>query len=76
MIISLAIKKLSLKKVFFTIIIFSSDDSILNIIMEYADGGDLQKLIKTHLTNQTYFQEKEIWKIIVHITLGLKTLHD
>jgi NIMA (never in mitosis gene a)-related kinase 1/4/5 len=29
--------------------------------MEYADGGDMMKLINNHKKKNTHFSEKEIW---------------
>ncbi|EGR27158.1 protein kinase domain protein [Ichthyophthirius multifiliis] len=49
---------------------------LLCIIMEYAEFGDLQGMINTHIKNKTYFQEQQIWGIIVDLTKGLKALHD
>ena len=44
--------------------------------MEYADSGDITRLIKQKINTKTYICESEIWKALVHITYGLKTLHD
>jgi NIMA (never in mitosis gene a)-related kinase 1/4/5 len=44
--------------------------------MEYAPGGDLLKLTQSHMKKRTKIKEKEIWKALVHITNGLKSLHD
>ena len=44
--------------------------------MEYADGGDLLKLIGNHSKKKTNFTEKELWWYFIQITRGLKALHD
>ena len=44
--------------------------------MEYADGGDLMKLISSHKRKATHFTEKEIWYYFIQIVRGIKTLHD
>lgn len=48
----------------------------LCIIMEYADGGDLLKIINQHKRKFTSFSEKEIWYYFIQIIRGLKALHD
>jgi NIMA (never in mitosis gene a)-related kinase len=44
--------------------------------MEFAAGGDLMKLINQNLKARTRIKEAEIWKALVDITRGLKSLHD
>ena len=51
-------------------------DSTLCLVMEYADKGDLSKLIAEYKKSNEHFTEKEIWKIFIHIVKGLKSLHD
>lgn len=48
----------------------------LNLVMEYADEGDLEVKIKKHISNKTFFEEKEILKYITQIASALKVLHD
>lgn len=60
---------------------FDSDNSILNevnlnIIMEYAGGGDLYSLIQKNLKNKKYFRESEILTYFAQICSGLKAIHD
>jgi NIMA (never in mitosis gene a)-related kinase len=43
--------------------------------MEYAEGGDLLKFIQSHIKNHTKIPESEVWKALVHISLGLRSLH-
>ena len=51
-------------------------DQTLNIIMEYADDGDLYQKIKLYIKNKTFFMEHDIWRIFIQITKGLHDLHE
>ena len=51
-------------------------DQTLNIIMEYADDGDLYQKIKLYIKNKTFFKEHDIWRIFIQITKGLHDLHE
>jgi NIMA (never in mitosis gene a)-related kinase len=42
--------------------------------MDFADGGDLQKMIQQQ--NGRYFDEKQILDWFTQICLGLKHVHD
>ena len=55
---------------------YDENTQTLNLIMEYADEGDLECKIKTHIKNKTFFEEKTIWKFLIQITEALKVLHD
>jgi NIMA (never in mitosis gene a)-related kinase 1/4/5 len=44
--------------------------------MEYADGGDILKLITNHKKKNSQFLEKEIWYFFIQMIRGLKALHD
>ena len=46
-----------------------------SIVMEYANNGDLFQRIQHHKREQYVFQEVEIWKIFIQVTLGLRALH-
>jgi serine/threonine protein kinase len=46
-----------------------------SIIMEYCDRGDLHQKISMHKKNETLFDEREIWNVIVQILIGLRELH-
>ena len=50
------------------------ENNNLNIVMEYCDGGDLEKLI----SNKKKFplDEDMIWKLFIQITIGLTALHN
>lgn len=52
---------------------FNSPGS-LYIVMEYADGGDLDKFIKKR--NGRLMSESEVLQLFVQISLGLKHVHD
>jgi NIMA (never in mitosis gene a)-related kinase len=55
---------------------FTEEDKTLNLVMEYADSGDLYQKIKLFKKKKLFFEEKDIWKIFIQITRGLKSLHD
>ena len=44
--------------------------------MEFAEGGDLMRVINQNVKARTKVKESEIWKAVVDITRGLKSLHD
>ena len=44
--------------------------------MEWADGGDLGKLIKERKRTNEYFSEDQILDFFTQICLGLKHCHD
>lgn len=48
----------------------------LCIVMEFLDDGDLYQKIVAHQKDSTTFDEQTIWKTLIHVTLGLKRLHD
>ena len=54
------------------------DDSAqtLNIVMEYADDGDLQTKIHQMKKNNGLFEEETIWSYAIQMIEGLKALHD
>ena len=55
---------------------FVEKDSTLNIIMEYADKGDLLQLISEYKKKKEHFKESEIWDALIQLLNGLKSLHD
>ena len=55
---------------------FDEKDSTLNIIMEYADKGDLFELISQYKKKKEHFEENEIWDALIQLLNGLKSLHD
>ena len=48
----------------------------LNIVMEYADGGDLQSKINIMKNENGFFNESLIWHYSIQMIKGLKALHD
>jgi NIMA (never in mitosis gene a)-related kinase len=44
--------------------------------MEFLDDGDLYQKIVAHQKANTTFDEETIWRTLIHVTLGLKRLHD
>lgn len=57
---------------------YVTDSQTLCIVMEYADGGDLEHMIndRTELNNSKGFEERFIWKTAFQLLKGLKGLHD
>ena len=54
---------------------FDDKSKTLNIVMEYADGGDLNSKIKEIKQKKLYFEEKQIWSTLIQILEGLNYLH-
>jgi NIMA (never in mitosis gene a)-related kinase len=54
---------------------YDKSSETLNIVMEYADDGDLNTKIKKNIKNKTFFEEDVIWKTLIQILEGLKYLH-
>ncbi|CAL5985694.1 Kinase [Hexamita inflata] len=50
-------------------------DGKLHIVLEYADGGDLQSEIEQRIKTKQYFKEDEILSILVQCLCGLNYLH-
>ena len=47
----------------------------LNIVMEYAEGGDLSQRIKEAKQKNEHFDEDQILKWFIQILLGVKHIH-
>ena len=54
---------------------YDEKSSTLNIVMEYADDGDLSSKIKNMLKKHLQFEENTIWSILIQILVGLNYLH-
>ena len=54
---------------------FDEKSSTLNIVMEYADDGDLSTKIKDNIKKHVQFEESTIWSILIQILEGLNYLH-
>ncbi|CAD8199171.1 unnamed protein product [Paramecium pentaurelia] len=48
----------------------------LCIIMEYAEGGDLQKLLKDYKEKRKFMQEETIWEMSKELSSALQHLHE
>ena len=55
---------------------FDEMSKTLNIVMEFADDGDIDKKIKDNLKKRNLFSEETIWSWIIQILEGLKYLHE
>ncbi len=55
---------------------FDEESQTLNIIMEYADDGDLSTKIKYNLKNGLIFHENIIWNYLIQILEGINYLHE
>jgi len=55
---------------------FDDDSKTLNMVMEYADDGDLENKIQKHIKNKTNVSENELWSYLIQMIQGLKSLHD
>jgi NIMA (never in mitosis gene a)-related kinase len=55
---------------------YDSKENTLCLVMEYADGGDLDGRINNNIQHRTNFKEKEIWDYFSQVVHGLKALHD
>ena len=55
---------------------FDDNSKTLNIVMEYADDGDIEKKIKENIKYHRIFDENTIWNWTIQILEGLKYLHD
>ena len=56
---------------------FIDQDSLsLCIVMEYADAGDAYQLMCNLRDNASFFNEDDIWRILIQTVKGLMQLHD
>ena len=53
-----------------------AEKSIVSIVMEFADNGDLYRLISTHRLMQKPFSEGQILSWFTQLTLALSYLHE
>jgi len=51
------------------------DDQKINIVIEYCPGGDLNSLVQKQKSTGKPFVDKMIWKLFIHVCLGLQYLH-
>ena len=55
---------------------YNEKNQTLNIILEYADDGDLQTKIISKKNSENIFEEKTIWSIFIQMVKGLNELHN
>lgn len=55
---------------------FDEQSKTLNIVMEYADDGDLNSKIAKGRKAKYFFPENLIWSYAIQMVRGLKALHD
>lgn len=55
---------------------FDEKTNTLNVVMEFAEEGDLEKKIKNNLKKRLNFEEETIWKWIIQLLKGIKYLHE
>ena len=55
---------------------FDENNSVLCIVMEFADGGDLLKKVEAHQKKGTCFSERDVWKYFIQMVRGLLALHE
>ena len=55
---------------------YEENSKSLWIVMEFAEGGDLQQLVDKCKKEKEFLTEKEIWRYLVQIVSGIKYLHE
>jgi NIMA (never in mitosis gene a)-related kinase len=55
---------------------YDEDTKTLNIVLEFADDGDLESKIRKNKAIRGKFSENEIWSYLIQIITGLKYLHE
>lgn len=55
---------------------FDPKANALCIVIEFADGGDLEKLIEKKKRSLAWVEEKEIWTMMRQVLSGLAILHE
>ena len=55
---------------------FDQSSKTLNIVMEFANGGDISVKIKYNLKHKLHFGENIIWEYLIQILEGLNFLHE
>jgi NIMA (never in mitosis gene a)-related kinase len=54
---------------------YDNDSKTLNIVMEFANEGDLECKIKLAITKSLFLSEALIWEYLIQLLNGLKYLH-
>ena len=55
---------------------FDEKAQTLNLVLEFADDGDLSTKIQNNKKMHEYFTENEIWSIFIQMIQGLNVLHE
>lgn len=55
---------------------YDENSANLCIVLEFAGQGDIMKKINEHSKKKKFIEEAEIWKALVHIAKGIRSLHD
>ena len=55
---------------------FDENSKTLNIVMEYADNGDMSQKIKYNLKHGLFFRENIIWNYLIQTLEGLHYIHE
>ena len=55
---------------------FDQKSKTLNIVMEFADDGDIATKIKYNLKHNLHFEENTIWKYLIQILKLMKKLNN
>lgn len=48
----------------------------LHIVMEFADGGDLENFVKRRKTSKAFIPQDQVLHLFVQISLAIKHIHD
>jgi NIMA (never in mitosis gene a)-related kinase 1/4/5 len=55
---------------------FFDESGCLNLVMEYANNGDLYEKILKYQQKNKYFKESFIWSVLHQVATALKVLHN
>ena len=55
---------------------FEESTCSLCIVMEFAEGGDLQQLINKTKKSKQFVPEQDLWKYCIQMINGIKYLHE
>ena len=55
---------------------YDEESKTLNIVLEFADDGDLESKIQKNIKSRSSFNENDIWNYLIQIIQGLKYLHE
>lgn len=51
------------------------EDNTLHILLEYIDGGDLHRAVRTQRERHRLFSETKLWRLAYELTLAVQYLH-